>query len=199
MKVLLVNGSPRRDGETRHALSIIEEVLQKNGVDVEWFQLGMEPVRGCIHCGGCKEKYRCVYNDDACNTLIEQIVAADGVIIGSPVYFAGANGALCALLDRVFYAGAFYGKLFAGKPSAAVAICWRSGASATLDRLNKYFTFSEMPVVSSSYWNIKLEGNDAYGEEILRTLGENMSCFMRQRIERGSAPKALLAKSMAEY
>ena len=174
MKVLLINGSPRPNGETRHALSVIEGVLCERGIDAEWFQLGKDPVRGCVHCGGCKDKHRCVYNDDACNTLIEQIIAADGVIIGSPVYFAGPNGALCALLDRVFYAGAFYGELFAGKPAAAVATCWRSGASATLDRLNKYFTFSEMPVVSSSYWNIKLEGCDEYGEDILRTLGANM-------------------------
>lgn len=175
MKVLLINGSPRPDGETRCALSIMEGVLRENDVDVEWFQLDKAPVRGCVHCGGCSEKHRCVYGDDACNDLIGQIAAADGIIVGSPVYFAGANGALCALLDRVFYAGAFYGRLFAGKPAAAVATCWRSGASATLDRLNKYFTFSEMPVVSSSYWNIKLEGSDAYGEEILRTLAENMA------------------------
>lgn len=175
MKVLLINGSPRIDGETRHALSIVEGVLREKGIDTEWFHLGKDPTRGCVHCDGCKDKYRCVFDDDACNMLIEKIISADGVIIGSPVYFAGANGALCALLDRVFYAGAFYGGLFAGKPAAAVATCWRSGASATLDRLNKYFTFSEMPIVSSSYWNIKLEGADAYGEDILRTLGVNMA------------------------
>jgi multimeric flavodoxin WrbA len=102
------------------------------------------------------------------------MVEADGIIIGSPVYFAGPNGALCALLDRVFYAASNFGHLFAGKPAAAVATCWRAGATATLDRLNKYFTFSEMPVVSSNYWNLKLTGEDAYGEEIMRCLGENM-------------------------
>ncbi len=178
-KVLLINGSPRSNGETWTALSIIETALQEKGIDCEWFQLGTEPVRGCIHCGGCENKYRCIFNDDACNELIDRIAASDAVIIGTPVYFAGANGALCALLDRVFYAGAFYGGLFAGKPAAAVATCWRSGASATLDRLNKYFTFSEMPVVSSSYWNIKLEGEDKYGEEILRTLGYNMGKMLQ--------------------
>ena len=174
MKVLLINGSPRENGETYQALAVIEKVLRDNGVESEYFQLGTDAVRGCIHCGGCKDTYRCAFDDDACNTLIEKIVEADGVIIGTPVYFAGANGALCALLDRVFYAGACYGKLFAGKPSAAVATCWRSGASATLDRLNKYFTYSEMPVVSSSYWNIKHEGEDRFGEKTLRTLAENM-------------------------
>jgi multimeric flavodoxin WrbA len=99
---------------------------------------------------------------------------ADGILVGSPVYFAGPNGALCALLDRVFYAASNYGHLFAGKPAAAVATCWRAGATATLDRINKYFTFSEMPVVSSNYWNLKLNDNDRYGEEILKQLGRNM-------------------------
>ena len=179
-KVLLINGSPRSNGETRTALSIIEAALREKGIGCEWFQLGTEPVRGCIHCDGCKHTYRCAFGDDACNELIAGIAAADGVIIGTPVYFACANGALCALLDRVFYAGAYYGGLFAGKPSAAVATCWRSGASATLDRLNKYFTFSEMPIVSSSYWNIKLEGEDKYGEEILRTLGYNMAKMLQR-------------------
>lgn len=178
-KVLLVNGSPRPNGETQAALSIVEKALLEKGIVCEWFQLGTGPVRGCIHCSSCKKNCRCVFNDDACNELIDRIVSADGVIIGTPVYFAGANGALCALLDRVFYAGAFYGGLFAGKPAAALASCWRSGASATLDRLNKYFTFSEMPVVSSSYWNIKLEGEDKYGKEILRTLGYNMAKLLR--------------------
>ena len=174
MKVLLINGSPRETGETYQALAVIEKVLRDNGVASEYFQLGTDAVRGCIHCGGCKDTYRCAFDDDACNALIEKIVEADGIIIGTPVYFAGANGALCALLDRVFYAGAFYGKLFAGKPSAAVATCWRSGASATLDRLNKYFTYSEMPIVSSSYWNIKHEGEDRFGEKTLQKLAENM-------------------------
>ncbi len=175
MKVLLINGSPRENGETYQALGVIEKVLQNNGVESEYFQLGKDAVRGCIHCGGCKNTYRCAFNDDACNALIDKIVEADGVIIGTPVYFAGANGALCALLDRVFYAGACHGRLFAGKPSAAVATCWRSGASATLDRLNKYFTYSEMPVVSSSYWNIKHEGEDRFGEKTLQKLAVNMA------------------------
>lgn len=178
-KVLLINGSPRQNGETHSALAEVEAALRENGIDCEWLQLKAEPVRGCIHCGGCESKHRCVFDDDACNEIIDKIVSADGVVIGTPVYFAGANGALCALLDRVFYAGAYYGGLFAGKPAAAVATCWRSGASATLDRINKYFTFSEMPVVSSSYWNIKLEGDDRYGKEILRTLGYNMAKMLK--------------------
>lgn len=173
--VLLINGSPRPDGETRRALSVIETALRENGIGCEWFQLGTEPVRGCIHCNGCEAGHRCVFEDDSCNQLIRLMAAADGVVIGTPVYFAGPNGGLCALLDRVFYAGSCFGRLFAGKPAAAVATCWRSGASATLDRLIKYFTYSEMPVVSSTYWNIKLEGEDKWGEETLRTLGTNMA------------------------
>jgi multimeric flavodoxin WrbA len=174
MKVLLVNGSPRKKGETVLSLSIVEKVLHAAGIETEWFHIGTQPVRGCIHCNHCEAAHRCAFSDDKCNELIEQILAADGVIIGSPVYFAGPNGALCALLDRVFYAASNFGYHFAGKPAAAIATCWRAGATATLDRLNKYFTFSEMPVVSSNCWNLKLNGNDPYGEEILRRLGENM-------------------------
>lgn len=181
MKVLLINGSPRPDGETHAALALIEKILYDSGVECEWFQFGTDAVRGCIHCGGCRNGHRCVFNDDACNGLIDQIVDADGVIIGTPVYFAGPNGALCALLDRVFYAGACHGRLFAGKPSAAVATCWRAGASAALDRLNKYFTYSEMPVVSSSYWNIRHEGEDEFGDQTLKTLAENMAKILRSQ------------------
>jgi multimeric flavodoxin WrbA len=174
MKVLLVNGSPRQNGDTCYSLKLIEKVLQESGVESEWFWLGTDKVRGCVHCNRCQTTNRCAFDDDKCNELIELCLEADGIIIGSPVYFAGPNGALCALLDRVFYAASNFGYLFAGKPAAAVATCWRAGATATLDRLNKYFTFSEMPVVSSNYWNVKLNGNDAYGEAILRKLGENM-------------------------
>lgn len=175
MKILLINGSPRPDGETHRALAVVENVLRENGADTEWFQLSGEPVRGCIHCGCCKDTKRCAFSDDPCNELIERIISTDGVVIGTPVYFAGPNGALCALLDRVFYAGACYGRLFAGKPAAALATCWRAGATAALDRLNKYFTYSEMPVVSSCYWNVKLEGEDKFGDRVLRTLGRNMA------------------------
>jgi multimeric flavodoxin WrbA len=174
MKVLLINGSPRKNGETAASLSMVEKVLLEAGMETEWFHIGKAPVRGCCHCNSCEKTYRCVFTDDICNSLIEKCLEADGIIIGSPVYFAGPNGALCALLDRVFYAASNFGRLLAGKPGAAVATCWRAGATATLDRLNKYFTFSEMPVVSSCYWNLKLTGEDPYGEKIMKCLGENM-------------------------
>jgi multimeric flavodoxin WrbA len=164
-------------------LTIVEKILNESGIETEWFQLGTDKVRGCCHCNQCQNTYRCAFEDDRCNELIEQCLAADGIIIGSPVYFAGPNGALCALLDRVFYAASNFGRLFGGKPAAAVATCWRAGATATLDRLNKYFTFSEMPVVSSNYWNVKLNGQDSYGEEILETLGRNMAKELQNRKE----------------
>jgi multimeric flavodoxin WrbA len=186
MRVLLVNGSPRKNGETAQSLSIIENILLKSGIETEWFHLGTDPVRGCCHCNSCQKTNRCVFTDDKCDELIEMCLRADGIIIGSPVYFAAPNGALCALLDRVFYAASNFGYLFKGKLGAAVATCWRAGATATLDRLNKYFTFSEMPVVSSNYWNMKLNGNDPYGEGILTRLGENMVKELKLRESQNS-------------
>jgi multimeric flavodoxin WrbA len=152
----------------------VEIILQASDIETAWFQLGTEPVRGCCHCNRCQTTNRCAFSDDQCNSLIEACLASDGIVIGSPVYFAGPNGALCALLDRVFYAASNFGYLLAGRPGAAIATCWRAGATATLDRLNKYFTFSEMPVVSSNYWNMKLTGDDPYGKEILKQLGRNL-------------------------
>jgi multimeric flavodoxin WrbA len=175
MTALLINGSPRPNGETARSLSIVENILQASGIETVWFQLGTEPVRGCCHCNRCQGANRCAFTDDKCNALIEACLASDGIVISSPVYFAGPNGALCALLDRVFYAASNFGYHLAGKPGAAIATCWRAGATATLDRLNKYFTFSEMPVVSSNYWNMKLTGDDPYGEEILKQLGRNLA------------------------
>lgn len=179
MKVLLINGSPHKNGETASALSVVEKSLQENGIDTFWLQIGNQPVRGCINCCSCEKTNRCVFTDDKCNELIEDLLQADGVIIGSPVYFAGPNGALCALLDRAFYAASNFGHLFAGKPAAAVVSCWRAGATASLDRLNKYFTFSEMPVVSSNYWNMKHDGVDPYGNEIMERLGINMAKMLK--------------------
>ena len=188
MKVLLVNGSPHKTGNTYQTLKIIGDHLHEHGIGNEIFQLGGGPVRGCIGCERCRTSLRCVFTDDCCNALIDAISEADGVIIGSPVYFAGPNGTLCAVLDRVFYAAAEHGRLFVHKPAAAVVNCYRAGATAALDRLNKYFTFSEMPVVSSSYWNMVVDphpdrvSRDKYGQEILRTLAVNMS-FLLHRIK----------------
>ncbi len=182
MKVLMVNGSPHREGCTYTALREVGAELEKNGVETEIFWLGDGMVRGCIDCGGCDDTDRCLFTDDAANALIEAIQKADGVVVGSPVYYAGPNGALCAVLDRAFYAA---GGSFEGKPAAAVVSCRRAGSTAALDRLNKYFMISRMPVVSSQYWNM-VHGNrpedvaqDAEGLQIMRTLGANMAAMLR--------------------
>ncbi|MDD5959427.1 MAG: flavodoxin family protein [Methanobrevibacter wolinii] len=182
MKVLLVNGSPHRDGCTNEALSIIKEELAKFNVDSEIFWIGNRQVRGCIACQKCIEDGMCNFTDDCANDLTKAILDSDGLIIGSPVYFAGPNGALCALLDRVFYHNA---KRFSFKPAASIVSCRRGGSTASFDRLNKYFTISNMPIVSSQYWN-GVHGNtpeevrlDKEGLQIMRTLARNMVWMLK--------------------
>ena len=190
MKVLLVNGSPNEQGCTFTALSEVASALEKNGVESEIFHIGKGPIQGCIACGACREKGSCAFADDVYLALSEKMAAADGIIIGSPVYFSGPNGALCALLDRVFYTSS--GK-YAHKPAACVVSCRRGGASATFDRLNKYFTISQMPVVSSQYWNAVHGRNpeevrrDLEGLQIMRTLGSNMAWLIKC-IQAGDPP-----------
>lgn len=181
-KVLLLNGSARPKGATANALRLIGQELNERGVETTWFQLSNKPLRGCIACGRCKRngKNRCVFTDDQCNELIEAILDADGVVIGTPTYFAGANGALTALLDRVFFAATEPAQLFRGKVGAAVATCLRSGATDAIDRLNKYFQFAAMPVACSSYWNLLFAedspvGHDEKGINTLKELAVNMS------------------------
>jgi multimeric flavodoxin WrbA len=181
MKVLLINGSPRANGCTFTALSEVEKALHKNGVATTWHQLGKAPVQGCIACRGCKTTGRCVVAEDA-NIVAGLVREADGVVVGSPVFYASANGSLCALLDRVFFSAS---SGFRGKPAAAVVSCRRGGASAAFDRLNKYFTLSEMPLVTSQYWN-SVHGNspaevlrDAEGLQVMRTLGYNIAWLLK--------------------
>lgn len=183
MKVLLVNGSPRINGNTKEALKIVEQQLNLAGIETVWFQLKNAPVWGCQCCHGCRTTHRCVHKDDQCNELIEAILDADGVILGSPVYFAGPNGALTALLDRAFYAASNFGQLFKGKPGAAVVSVWREGGTASIDRLNKYFTFGQMPIVSSDYWNVYLGKNDSYGAAVLEQLGINYAEMMKEKCQ----------------
>lgn len=181
-KVILVNGSPHKYGCTFTALSEVKITLEKNGIDSEIIHIGNKPVRGCIACGGCSNKRKCVFEDDVCNELQEQMVNADGIVIGTPVYFGGPNGTLCALLDRIFFSS---GEKFANKPAATVVSCRRGGASSTFDRLNKYFTMSNMPVVSSQYWN-SVHGftpddvrKDLEGLQTMRTLANNMAYMIK--------------------
>ena len=182
MHVLLLNGSPNADGCTFTALSEIAATLKAENITSEIFQLGKKPVRGCIACGSCRERGACAFQDDVLPALVEAVKRADGIVIGSPVYYAGPNGALCALLDRLFFSA---GNLLKFKPGAAVVSCRRGGASASFDRLNKYFTINQMPVVSSQYWN-SVHGftpddvrKDAEGLQTMRTLAHNMARMLR--------------------
>ena len=182
MHVLLLNGSPNAEGCTFPALGEIAATLKEEGITSEVFQLGKKPVRGCIACGACRERGECAFQDDALPALVEAVKRADGIVIGSPVYYAGPNGALCALLDRLFFSA---GSFLKSKPGAAVVSCRRGGASASFDRLNKYFTISQMPVVSSQYWN-SVHGftpddvrKDAEGLQTMRTLAHNMARMLR--------------------
>ena len=182
MKVVLINGSPHRKGNTFIALSEVAGALEKEGVQTEISQLGIKAVQGCIACNKCAELGHCVFQDTLYNQVREALQEADGIVVGSPVYYAGPNGALCALLDRVFYSCS---ELLAYKAGASVAVCRRGGASATFDRLNKYFTILNMPVVSSQYWN-SVHGmrpgeatEDAEGLQTMRMLGRNMAWLLK--------------------
>ena len=190
MKVLLINGSPHEHGCTYTALREVARTLEEEGIATSIFQIGKKPVRGCIACGGCGKKGRCVFDDDPANEMMRLMGEADGIVVGSPVYYAGPNGALCALLDRAFYAA---GSTFALKPAAAVVSARRSGTTAAFDRLNKYFTINRMPVVSSQYWN-GVHGftpedveQDREGLQTMRTLGRNMA-WMLKSIAAGGVP-----------
>lgn len=179
MKVLLINGSPRAKGNTFIALSEVANTLQEAGVETQIVHIGTQAVRGCVACGACrKNNTHCAFSDalyDELRQILDEGI--DGLVVGSPVYYAGPNGSLCALLDRLFYS---CGSKMAFKPAASVAVCRRGGASATFDRLNKYFTINNMPVVSSQYWNsvhgaaIGEAVEDLEGLQTMRTLARNM-------------------------
>ncbi|MBR2936828.1 MAG: flavodoxin family protein [Paludibacteraceae bacterium] len=184
MRVLLINGSPRAKGNTSIALAEVAKVLEEEGITTITVGIGTQSVRGCVACGACRKNHTyCAFSDalyDQLRTILEEGV--DGLVVGSPVYYAGPNGSLCALMDRLFYS---CGSLLAYKPAAAVAVCRRGGASATFDRLNKYFTINNMPVVPSQYWN-SVHGaaagealEDLEGLQTMRTLGRNMAWMMR--------------------
>ena len=185
MHVLLLNGSPNAEGCTFTALTEIAAALKAENITSEIFQLGKKPVRGCVACGVCGERGECAFQDDALPALVEAVKRADALVIGSPVYYAGPNGALCALLDRLFFSA---GSLLKFKPGAAVVSCRRGGASASFDRLNKYFTINQMPVVSSQYWN-SVHGftpddvrKDAEGLQTMRTLAHNLARMLRMEV-----------------
>ena len=186
MKVLLINGSPNEKGCTFTALEEVAGSLRKNGIETELYWIGKKAVQGCIACMKCQQTGHCVFNDGV-RELADRLEEFDGLVVGSPVYYAGPNGSLCAFLDRFFFSG---GDRLEGKPAACVVSCRRGGASAAFDRLNKYFTIRNMPVVSSQYWN-QVHGftpedvrKDLEGMQTMRTLGENMA-YMLKCIEAG--------------
>ncbi len=199
MKVLLVNGSPHAKGCTYTALSEVAAALEKQGIETEIFQVGTKPISGCLGCGGCMKTGKCVI-DDVVNEFVEKAKEADGFVFGSPVHYAGASGAITSFLDR-----AFFGKsdIYADKPGAAIMSCRRGGATATLEQLNKYFTISNMPIVSSQYWNM-VHGQtpdqvrqDLEGMQTMRTLGTNMAWLLKC-IEAGKAAGIDLPKREAK-
>lgn len=181
MKVLLLNGSPRPDGNTALALREVQKQLEANGIDTELVQVGNQAVRGCVACNYCYQHGKCVF-DDVVNQLAPKFEAADGLVVGSPVYYASANATLTAVLDRLFYSTGFDKTM---KVGAAVAVARRGGTSATFDQLNKYFTISGMPVASSQYWN-SVHGRtageaaqDGEGLQTMRTLANNMAFLLK--------------------
>ena len=181
MKVLMLNGSPHVEGNTSIALKEMVKVFEQEGVEVDYVDLGMKDIRSCIACGKCKELGKCVFNDIV-NDLAVKFEAADALVVGSPVYYASANATLVAALTRIFFSTSFDKTM---KLGASVVCCRRGGASATFDELNKFFTISGMPVVSSQYWN-SVHGlvpgeaaQDAEGLQTMRTLARNMVFLMR--------------------
>lgn len=185
-KVLIINGSPRAGGNTAIAVREVETVFRENGVEVTTVQIGGKAIRGCIACGKCAETGRCVF-DDAVNELAPLFEQADGLVVASPVYYASANATLIACLDRLFHSTRFDKRM---KVGASVVCARRGGCSATFDELNKYFTISGMPVVSSQYWN-SIYGRepgeaelDEEGRQTMRVLARNMT-FLMQCIELG--------------
>lgn len=185
MKVLLINGSPNKAGATYTALKEITTVLTEEQIEWEIFHIGNKAVRGCIGCEHCRNTgtNACIFNDDVCNEMIKEMLEADGIVIGSPVYYAGPNGALCALLDRAFYSSQYAMK---HKPAAAVFTCKRQGGTTSMDRINKYFSISEMPIVTAQYWNTVIGitpealQNDQYGFSFMRTIGKNMAWMLKK-------------------
>lgn len=196
MKVILVNGSPHKEGCTYIALKEVEKALNKNEIETEIFWLGTKSVSGCIGCGSCLKTGKC-FVDDKVNEFLEKVPETKGFVFGSPVHFGASSGMISSFMDRVFYGRK---KLFSNKLGAAVVSCRRGGATAALDEINKYFSISNMPIVSSQYWNM-VHGNkseevvkDEEGMQTMRTLGNNMAWLLKS-IEAGKKAGVELPKN----
>ena len=181
MKVLMINGSPKANGNTAIALAEMKTIFDQEGIETEIVHLGHMDIRGCIGCGACYREGKCVFND-VVNELVPKFQEADGLVLASPVYYASANSTLTAAMDRLFYSSRFDKRM---KVGASIAVARRGGCSATFDQLNKYFTISGMPVASSQYWNM-IHGakpgeasQDEEGLQTMRTLARNMTFLMK--------------------
>jgi multimeric flavodoxin WrbA len=183
MKVLLINGSPHENGTTSVGLAEVAAAIEADGIETETLWIGKEPVRGCSACFACvKAPGKCAFDGDLVNEILDKADGADGLVIGSPVYWASPNGTLLSILDRVFYAG---GSKFYGKPGAAISAARRAGTTATLDALYKYFPINGMPIVPSQYWPM-IHGrkaseapSDAEGIQTLRLMGHTMAWMIK--------------------
>ena len=181
LKVLMLNGSPRENGNIALAFHEMEQIFEENGVEFENILLGRNDIRGCIACETCRKNHKCVFNDIV-NELAVKFEAADGLVIGSPVYYGSANGTLMSALQRLFYSTSFDKSL---KVGCSVVSARRSGCTATFDELNKFFTLSNMPIATSQYWNniygwLPGEGKeDAEGTQVMRVLARNMVFLMK--------------------
>ena len=181
MKALLINGSPRANGNTRIALEEVAKTLSQEGIESEIVGVGTKPVHGCVACGRCRELGRCVFDDDLCNRFAEKLAGSDALVVGSPTYYGQPNGALLALMQRLFYSQSH---LAMHKPAAGIAVCRRGGATAALQSLTMMFQLQHMPMVTSQYWNIvygREEGQaalDTEGMQTMRALGRNMAFLL---------------------
>ncbi len=194
MKVLLINGSPHKSGNTSIALAEVAKSLEAEGIETEVFWLDNKPVRGCVACGACraKELGRCAFDDDVCNRLIERLATADAIVVGSPTYYGQPAGALLAVLQRACFAG---GAHVAGKPAACVAVCRRGGSTAVFQCMNMPFEMLNSIIIGSQYWNVafgRAQGEaeqDMEGMQTMRTLGKNMAWVLKNLRRDGAEPR----------
>ncbi len=183
MNVVLLNGSPHKNGCTNRALEEVARTLNEEGIDTEFAWIGHDPIRGCQACGACKDG-RCVFDDDVVNQISAAMESADGYVVGSPVYYAGMNGALHAALDRIYFSNS---KSMAHKPAAGIASARRAGTTLTIDQINKYFQINQQPVITSTYWPMVHGKNaadveqDAEGLHTMRTLARNMAYQLKMQ------------------
>ena len=195
MKVVLINGSPRKNGNTMRALQEVAATLEKEGLGSEILWIGNKPVRGCAACYQCKTKDlgKCVFADDVANSIIEKLKDADGIVIGSPTYYGQPAGALLAVWQRVCFAGTAYVK---AKPAASVAICRRGGSTAAFQTMNMPFEMLNCPLIGSQYWNVAFgrdegeSGKDEEGMQTMRTLGRNMAWVIKNLKREGAVPRS---------